>query len=144
MRVEEQGWTRIKAMERISEPIIGRKTDGGLVDDREWPPPGDLILKTWDRTAFLFSVTADESAAVADLEALRTRGFEIPWEQNRHGPRNLSSTAKQNDKIPQGNIYRGVGGHFRIRHPTKYFVPSRSRCPRACYHQAECPSASRF
>src|SRR5438105_5612018 len=68
MRVEEQGWTRIKAMERISEPIIGRKTDGGLVDDREWPPPGDLILKTWDRTAFLFSVTADESAAVADLE----------------------------------------------------------------------------
>src|SRR5205809_4932162 len=29
MRVEEQGWTRIKAMERISEPIIGRKTDGG-------------------------------------------------------------------------------------------------------------------
>src|SRR5438034_941879 len=30
MRVEEQGWTRIKAMERISEPIIGRKTDGGV------------------------------------------------------------------------------------------------------------------
>src|SRR5438309_10450872 len=25
MRVEEQGWTRIKAMERISEPIIGGK-----------------------------------------------------------------------------------------------------------------------
>src|SRR5439155_11859425 len=35
---------------------------------------------------------------------------EIPSEQNRHRPRNLSSTAKQNDKIPQGNIYRGVGG----------------------------------
>src|SRR5438552_6113455 len=30
MRVEEQGWTRIKAMERISEPIIGGKRDGGV------------------------------------------------------------------------------------------------------------------
>src|SRR5437773_4125146 len=43
MRIEAQGWTRIKAMERISEPIIGRKTDGGVfLDDRQWPPPGDL------------------------------------------------------------------------------------------------------
>src|SRR5207247_10265691 len=25
-----------------------------FLDDRERPPPGDLILKTWDRTAFLF------------------------------------------------------------------------------------------
>src|SRR5438093_8398196 len=103
-----------------------------FLDDREWPPPGDLILKTWDRTAFLFSVTADESAGVDDLEALRTRGLEIPSEQNRHVPRNLSSTAKQNDKVPQGNIYRGVGGHFRSRRPTKYFVPSRRRGPSAC------------
>src|SRR5205809_2105975 len=56
---------------------------------------------------FHFPLTADESAPVADLEGLRTRGFEIPADRNRHRPRNLSSTAKQNDKIPQGNIYRG-------------------------------------
>src|SRR5438034_10827391 len=91
-----------------------------------------------------FSVTADESAPVADLEGLRTRGLEIPADRNRHGPRNPSSTAKQNDKVPQGNIYRGVGGHFRIRHSTKYFVPSRLRGPSACYLQAECPPANRF
>src|SRR5881396_725711 len=30
MRIEEQGWSRIKAMERISEPIIGGKRDGGV------------------------------------------------------------------------------------------------------------------
>src|SRR5438876_12123653 len=54
MRVEEQGWTRIKAMERISEPIIGRKNDGEVLDDPEQPLPGDLTLKTWDRTAFIF------------------------------------------------------------------------------------------
>ena len=123
MRIEEQGWTRIKAMERISEPIIGRKRDGEVLDDPEQPLPGDLTLKTWDRTAFLFSVTADESAGVDDLEALRTRGLEIPSEQNRHVPRNLSSTAKQNDKIPQGNIYRGVGGSFSNSTLNEVFPP---------------------
>src|SRR5207249_3662467 len=144
MRSEEHGRTRIKAMERISEPIIGQKNDGEVLDDPEQPLPGDLTLKTWDRTAFIFALPADESAPVADLEGLRTRGFEIPAGRNLHRPRNLSSTAKQNDKIPQGNIYRGVGGHFRIRHSTKYFVPSRLRGPRACYHQAECLPANRF
>src|SRR5213083_3294569 len=101
-------------MERISEPIIGRKNDGEVLDDPEQPLPGDLTLKTWDRTAFIFPLPADESAPVADLEGLRTRGFEIPSDRNRHGPRNPSSTAKQNDKIPQGNIYRGVGVIFEF------------------------------
>src|SRR5205823_9572518 len=72
---------------------------------------------------FHFPLTADESAPVADLEGLRTRGFEIPSEQNRHVPRNLSSTAKQNDKIPQGNIYRGVGGSFSNSTPNEVFRP---------------------
>jgi len=94
-----------------------------FLDDRERPPPGDLILKTCDRTAFIFPLTADESAPVADLEGLRTRGFEIPSEQNRHVPRNLSSTAKQNDKIPQGNIYRGVGGSFSNSTLNEVFPP---------------------
>src|SRR5438105_2682877 len=35
IRVEEQGWSRIKAMERISEPIIGRKKGSWTV--RESP-----------------------------------------------------------------------------------------------------------
>src|SRR5438034_887899 len=35
MRIEEQGWSRIKAMERISEPIIGGKRDGEILDDPE-------------------------------------------------------------------------------------------------------------
>src|SRR5436853_5915421 len=54
---------------------------------------------------FHFPLPADESAPVADLEGLRTSGFEIPADRNCHGPRNVSSTAKQNDKVPQGNIY---------------------------------------
>src|SRR5438552_5276479 len=70
-----------------------------------------------------FSVTADEFAPVADLEGLRTRGFEIPADRNRHGPRNLSSAAKQNDKIPQGNIYRGVGGSFSNSTLNEVFPP---------------------
>src|SRR5439155_22277567 len=48
---------------------------------------------------------------------------EIPSEQNRHVPRNLSSTAKQNDKIPQGNIYRGVGGSFSNSTLNEVFPP---------------------
>src|SRR5439155_20084934 len=28
----------------------------GFLDDRERPPPGDLILKTCDRTAFIFQL----------------------------------------------------------------------------------------
>src|SRR5207244_10192044 len=105
------------------ETINRQKMDDEVLDDPEQPLPGDLTLKTWDRTAFLFSVTADESAGVDDLEALRTRGLEIPSEQNRHVPRNLSSTAKQNDKVPQGNIYRGVGGSFSNSTLNEVFPP---------------------
>src|SRR5437016_14630177 len=97
-------------MERISEPIIGRKRDGEVLDDPEQPLPGDLTLKTWDRTAFIFPLPADESAPVADLEALRTRGVEIPTARSHPSPRTLSSTAKKNDNIPQGTISRGEEG----------------------------------
>src|SRR5438046_9310662 len=69
------------------------------------------------------SATVDESAPVGDLEGLRTRGLAIPADRNRHGPRNPSSTAKQNDKIPQGNIYRGVGGSFSNSTPNEVFPP---------------------
>src|SRR5437773_1799277 len=144
MRIEAQGWTRIKAMERISEPIIGRKTDGRVFGRPRTAASRRSDSQNVRPNGVHFSVTADESAPVADLEGLRTRGLEIPADRNRHGPRNPSSTAKQNDKVPQGNIYRGVGGHFRIRHSTKYFVPSRLRGPSACYLQAECPPANRF
>src|SRR5436309_5280992 len=68
---------------------------------------------------FHFPLTADESAPVADLEGLRTRGFEIPADRNRHRPRNVSSTAKQNDKVPQGKSSGGRGGNFRIENQRK-------------------------
>src|SRR5438309_7237838 len=61
--------------------------------------------QTWDRTAFIFPLTADECAPVADMEAQRTKGVRDPvgpgssWATQRK----LSSAAKQNDKVPQGN-----------------------------------------
>src|SRR5204863_9694171 len=53
---------------------------------------------------FHFPLSGRRIRAVADLEGLRTTGFEIPADRNRHGPRNPSSTAKPNDKIAPGNI----------------------------------------
>src|SRR5207247_3235384 len=110
-------------MERISEPIIGRKTDGGVYGRPRTAASRRSDSQNVRPNGVHFSVTADESAPVADLEGLRTRGFEIPSEQNRHVPRNLSSTAKQNDKIPQGNIYRGVGGSFSNSTLNEVFPP---------------------
>src|SRR5438309_5332082 len=43
MRVEEQGWTRIKAMERISEPIIGRK----IGPRSSWTTENGRLPATW-------------------------------------------------------------------------------------------------
>ena len=123
MRSEEHGWTRIKAMERISEPIIGRKTDGGVFGRPRTAASRRSDSQNVRPNGVHFSVTVDESAPVADLEGLRTRGLEIPADRNRLGPRNPSSTAKQNDKIPQGNIYRGVGGSFSNSTLNEVFPP---------------------
>src|SRR5438132_8235033 len=144
MRVEEQGWTRIKAMERISEPIIGGKRDRGGLGRPRIPASRRPDPQNVGPNGFHFFPSRPTNARWSPTWRPNERkGFEIPADRNRHGPRNLSSAAKQNDKVPQGNIYRGVGAHFRIRRSTKSFIPSRLRCPRACYHQAECPPTNR-
>src|SRR5207249_9073589 len=102
MRIEAQGWTRIKAMERISEPIIGRKTDGRVFGRPRTAASRRSDSQNVRPNGVHFSVTADESAPVADLEGLRTRGLEIPADRNRHGLATPLQRRSKTTKYPKG------------------------------------------
>src|SRR6266566_3598675 len=73
MRIEEQGRSRIKAMERISEPIIGGKIGRGVLLRPRMAASRRPDPQNERPNAFHFSLTADESTPVADVEAPRTR-----------------------------------------------------------------------
>src|SRR5438132_5060221 len=62
MRIEEQGWTRIKAMERISEGIIGRKRDHVCLGRPRIPASRRPEPQNVGPNGFPFSVRADEFA----------------------------------------------------------------------------------